>query len=74
MTRRRLVLDIDVGENTTRRSCGTCPFRALDWNGGEPIGREFCTSPGWDMEDVTGGERHTKCIDAEAVENVEAAS
>jgi hypothetical protein len=62
---RTIKITIDVGD-TTPESCGQCPFRTLDWEGGEPKGREFCSCPSWDMREVTGGVRHRECLEAEA--------
>lgn len=59
----RLSLEVDEASPV---SCGGCPFRSLDWEGGEPRGREVCTCPAWELPDVTGGVRHADCMKAEA--------
>lgn len=60
--KRHLEIVIEVGD-VTRDGCGECPFRAFDWNGGEPVGDEFCTCPAWPMQ--AAGVRHADCLAAE---------
>lgn len=64
--KRHLVIPVEIGESAGDASCGECPFRTIDWEMGEPRGRELCMCPAWDVADVTGGERHVSCMEAEA--------
>lgn len=42
--------------------CGACPFRAPDWNFGDPEGDELCTRPDiLPVQSVRGGKRLDAC-------------
>lgn len=65
-----IMVDVDAGRGSggvAADSCGACPFRSTDWDGGEPRGREICTCPAWQLPDVTGGVRHAECVEASLV-------
>lgn len=60
--KRRLAIELEVGE-AAEGECRGCPFRALDWEGGSPMGRYICTCPAWEPQEVTTG-RRLECLEA----------